>query len=306
MEKKIKVLMVDDEEQFRKTTAKILEKKGYETTMAASGEEAIALLKETEPDVVVLDLKMPGIDGHKALNEIKKIRPETQVIMLTGHGGLDSAQASLELGATDYLTKPCDIDLMAAKINSAYAAVAHKGDPKAEKRARDIMIHVKNYTTLTEDRTVKEAIAQLRKTFEGLVASNRVMETGHRSILVFNADHTSLMGILSIQDLIRVVRPAYLYAPKPSTADSMQYSTLFWSGLFTIQMRLIADKKIGEVMSPRPPAVDENTNLMELVDRMYTTGIRRLVVTDANERVVGVVREQEIFFEMADILFRRK
>jgi DNA-binding response OmpR family regulator len=253
MERKIKVLMVDDEEQFRKTTAKILEKKGYETTMAGSGEEAIAVLKKKEQDVVILDLKMPGIDGHMALNEIKKIRPETQVIMLTGHGGLDSAKASLKLGATDYLTKPCDIDLMAAKINSAYAAALHKGDPKAEKRARDIMIHVKNYTTLTEDRTVKEAIDQLMESFEGLIASNRVMETGHRSILVFDKGHTRLLGMLSIQDLIRAVRPAYLYAPKPSTADSMQYSTLFWSGLFTIQIKMLADKKVGEVMSPKPP-----------------------------------------------------
>lgn len=306
MTKKIKVLMVDDEEQFRKTTAKILDKKGYETTMAGSGEEAVELLKKQAQDVVILDIKMPGMDGHEALSEIRKIRPDAQVIMLTGHGGEASAKESLKRGAFDYLNKPCDIDLMAAKINSAYAAVVHEGDPRAEKRARDIMIHVDDYTTLTEDKTVKEAIEQLMKSFEGLAASNRIMETGHRSILVFDKKNKELVGILSIQDLMRGVRPAYLYAAKPSTADSMQYSTMFWSGLFTIQMKTLANKKIGEVMSESPPTVNESTNLMELADMMYTQGIRRAVVMDSDKNVLGVVREQELFFEMADIVTKAK
>ena len=298
--------MVDDEERYRKVTAKILEKKGYETTIAGSGEEAIDILKQQDQDVVILDIKMPGMDGHRALHEIKKIRPKVQVIMLTGHGGLDSAQASMELGAADYLTKPCDIDVMAAKINSAYAAAFYKGDTKGEKRVRDIMIPVKSYTTITEDKTVKEAIAHLMKSFEGLVASKRVMETGHRSMLVFDRHNKALLGIMCINDLIKAVRPAYLYAPKPSTADSMQYSTMFWSGLFTIQTKQLANKKIKDVMSESPPTVDENANLMELADLMYTKGIRRAVVIDSSQNVVGVVREQELFFEMSDILLKRK
>ena len=74
MEKKISVLMVDDEEQFRETTAKILGRKGFEVTMAATGEEAIDLLKKMARDVVVLDMKMPGMDGKEALAAIKKIQ----------------------------------------------------------------------------------------------------------------------------------------------------------------------------------------------------------------------------------------
>lgn len=71
---KIKVLMVDDEEKFRSTTKKILQRKGFETLLAASGEEAIDKLDE-HPDVVILDVKMPGMDGHQALEEIKKLLP---------------------------------------------------------------------------------------------------------------------------------------------------------------------------------------------------------------------------------------
>jgi len=299
-EEKISVLMVDDEEQFRETTSKILSRKGFDVSMAGTGEEAINLLIEKSRDVVILDIKMPGIDGHAALSEIRKIRPETSVIMLTGHGGKDSAKESLKLGAYDYLSKPCDIDLLAAKIQDAYKST-HKGGIKREKKARDIMIHIDDYTTITEDKTVKEAIQQLMKSFEGFISTSRVMETGHRSILVFN-EKQELTGILSIKDLIGAARPAYLSAPKPSTADSMQYSTMFWSGLFTNQVKALGNKKVKEVMRAEIlPSVNEDTNLMEVANLMYSQGIRRLVITSKG-KAIGVVREQEIFFEMANII----
>ena len=144
MAKKIKVLMVDDEAQFRATTSRILIKKGFQTTIAASGEEAIDILKKFPQDIVILDIMMPGMDGHKALSEIKALAPETQVIMLTGHGGLDSAKASLTQGAYDYLTKPCDIDLLASKITSAYET-AHE---KRSKGREDCRRHHDSYCGL--------------------------------------------------------------------------------------------------------------------------------------------------------------
>lgn len=299
MAKEIKVLMVDDEEQFRATTSKILSKKGFATTIAGSGEEAIELLQQKIPDVVILDIKMPGMDGHDTLTQIKKIQPDVQVIMLTGHGDETSAMESLERGAFDYLTKPCDIDLMASKINDAYTAARH-GMEKEEKKARDIMIHVSDYTRINVDNTVREAIQALIRSFEGLEYSSRIMQTGHRSVLVF--DHNDhLAGILSIQDLIAAIRPAYLSAPKPSMADSMQYSAMFWSGLFTTQVKAMADKSVAELMSDDIISVDEDTNLMEIADLMYRESIRRIIVTSQG-RTIGVVREQELFFEIANII----
>lgn len=301
MSKKIRVLMVDDEAKFRETTSKILKKRGFDTIMAGSGEEAVELLHQHPADVVVLDIKMPGMDGHEALGRIKEIGPRTQVIMLTGHGDVDSAKASLEKGAFDYLSKPCDIDLLASKINDAFRAAHDAAEWAAEKKARDIMIHIDDYTTIRGDQTVREAIEHLLRSFEGLAASSSVMETGHRSILVFDRDG-ELEGILSIQDLIGAARPAYLSAPKPSMADAMQYSAMFWTGLFTSQVNRLAGTRVAEIMSESPPSVDENANLMELADLMYSRNIRRLVVTDAGGRVIGVVREQELFFEMANII----
>jgi CheY-like chemotaxis protein len=299
MAHKINVLMVDDEAQFRATTSKILTKKGYETTIAGSGEEAIEILRERPQDVVVLDIKMPGMDGHEALARIKEMRPETQVIMLTGHGATVSAKSSLEKGAFDYLNKPCDIDLLALKINDAYKA-AHKDWEAEEKRAGDIMIRIEDYTTIRLDQTVQEAIQALMRSFEGLISSSRVMETGHRSLLVLD-DRGDVVGILSILDLIEAVRPAYLSAAKPSMADSVQYSRMFWTGLFTNQVKTLADKKVEDIMSGSPPSLDEDTNLMELADFMYSEQVRRVLITRRG-KPVGVVREQEIFFEIADLI----
>lgn len=290
---KIKVLIVDDEEQFCKTISKILGKRGYEISTAGTGEEALDILKQKSRDVVILDLNMPGMDGHKTLNEIIKIRPETKVIMLTGHGGEESARISSELGAYDYLTKPCDIDLMSSKI---HRAVAHKGEVKKEKLAGEIMIRIDDYSSVTEDKTVREAIEKLMSSFESSGSG------GHLSILVFDKDHRELTGILSIQDLIRAIRPAYLSAPKPSIADSVRYSALFWTGLFTAQTQSLAKKKIGEIISSEaPPMADESTGLMELANLMFTQGTRRVVII-AEGKIAGVVREQELFFEMAKLI----
>lgn len=304
MAKKIRVLMVDDEAKFRETTSRILTKRGFETTMAGTGEEALDILRDRPADVVVLDIRMPGMDGHEALRRIRELRPEAAVIMLTGHGDEASAQTALEAGAFDYLNKPCDIDLLASKIQHARDAAGLDAADAPEKTAGDIMIRIEDYTTIQEDRTVAEAIEQLQRSFEGLIQSGSVMETGHRSILVFDAGG-ELTGILGIQDLIREVRPAYLSAPKPSMADAMQYSAMFWSGLFTAQTRSLGNRKVKTVMSASPPALDANSNLMEVADFMYGRGLRRVVVTEKG-RVVGVVREQELFFEMALILLKRR
>ncbi len=302
MAEKIRVLMVDDEEQFRSTTAKILSRRGYETSMAASGEEAIAILKKSDQDVVVLDIKMPGMDGHQALVEIKKIKPDLPVIMLTGHGAEESARDSLKKGAFDYLAKPCDIDLLAARIKEAMAVKGHVG-PREEKTAVEIMIPLDEYTTIDAESTVRESILALKKSFEGAMATGKVMETGHRSIVVFDKKG-AVVGILSIIDLIRGLQPAYLSFPKPSTADSLQYSPVFWRGLFTVQAKDIADRKIKDLMSEPARTIDFHTNLMEIANFMVTKQIRRVVVTHQG-KPIGVVREQELFFELAAIILKQ-
>jgi DNA-binding NtrC family response regulator len=115
-----RILIVDDEERFRTTLGKRLTERDLDVETVGSGEEAIKIIKEKLFDVVVLDVKMPGMDGIETLAEIKKVNPNIEVVMLTGHASVDSAVDGMRLGAYDYLMKPCEIDILMEKINGAY------------------------------------------------------------------------------------------------------------------------------------------------------------------------------------------
>jgi DNA-binding NtrC family response regulator len=118
----LRVLLVDDERDFLETLMKRLRKRNLEVSGANSGEEALRVLRETPMDVVVLDVRMPGIDGIQVLREIKTINPLIQVIMLTGHASVEVAVEGMELGAFDYLMKPANLDELLYKIQDAYKA----------------------------------------------------------------------------------------------------------------------------------------------------------------------------------------
>jgi DNA-binding NtrC family response regulator len=115
-----KVLLVDDEVVFTTNMSKLLNNRGYRVTPANSGDAAIQALEKESFDVVVLDLKMPGMDGLTTLKEIKKLGLFTETLILTGHGSIDSALEAIKLGAYDYLTKPCEIDELVNKIEGAW------------------------------------------------------------------------------------------------------------------------------------------------------------------------------------------
>ncbi|MCB9494013.1 MAG: response regulator [Desulfobacteraceae bacterium] len=296
---KIRVLMVDDEARFRETTSKLLKKKGFEVTMAQSGEEALDIVRKHPQDVVILDIKMGGMDGHEALLKIKNIDSEIRVIMLTGHGSADSAEKALKDKAFDYLNKPCDIDILSIKIREAYAERYHL-DKKKEKKAYDVMTFIENYSSVSMYSTVKEAVSILMESFKPSLTGEAFIESGHRSIIVMDEGNEPI-GLLTIYDLLHAIRPAYLSAPKPSMADSVQYSSMFWDGLFTIQTKSIAGKQVYELMSETPPAIDRNANLMEVADLIFTSGRRRVLVKDRG-KVIGIVREQDIFFAMVNII----
>jgi DNA-binding NtrC family response regulator len=120
------VLLVDDEVEFLETLVKRLKKRKLNPQGVTSGEEALRVLGETPVDVVVLDVKMPGMDGIDALRAIKSSYPLVEVIMLTGHANLEVAVAGMELGAFDYLMKPMDIDELLYKLQDAYKKKAIK------------------------------------------------------------------------------------------------------------------------------------------------------------------------------------
>jgi len=118
----LSVLLVDDEEAFVEALARRLGKRGYRVTTATSGPRALEVLDQggaTRTDVVILDVKMPGMDGLEALAAIKERHPLVEVIMLTGHATVESAIEGMKRGAFDYLMKPCEMETLTAKLSQA-------------------------------------------------------------------------------------------------------------------------------------------------------------------------------------------
>lgn len=116
------VLLVDDEVPFVEAMTRRLTRRELVVSAAFSGVEALeALDSRKDTDVVILDVKMPGMSGIETLREIKKVRPLVEVILLTGHATVDSAIEGMRLGAFDYLMKPCDINQLLAKVQEAKA-----------------------------------------------------------------------------------------------------------------------------------------------------------------------------------------
>ena len=135
----VKILLVDDEIPFVETITKRLIKRNFDVLTAFSGNEAIKQLKEhMTVEVVLLDVKMPGMNGIETLGEIKKLYPILEVIMLTGHATVESAIEGMKLGAFDYLMKPCDINQLVSKVEEAAAKKRMHEDKIIEARVKEI------------------------------------------------------------------------------------------------------------------------------------------------------------------------
>jgi len=132
---KIKVLLVDDEREFVEALAERLAIRDFEILKAFDGDEALGKIADTDVDVVVLDVQMPGKDGLATLREIKKAKPLVEVIMLTGHATVPSAIEGLQSGAYDFLMKPTETKDLVSKI-----ALAYKRKAEQEERIRQAQI----------------------------------------------------------------------------------------------------------------------------------------------------------------------
>ena len=116
----LKVLIADDEVEFASTIVARLKLRKFAASMANSGKAALAAIEQECPDVLLLDLKMPDLDGLEVLASLKEKYPNLAVIILTGHGSFEAGRKGMELGAFDYIMKPVDINLLMTKIEDAF------------------------------------------------------------------------------------------------------------------------------------------------------------------------------------------
>ncbi len=118
----VRVMLIDDEVEFLESMQRVLKRRNLEVSVADSGKKGLALLRETLVDVVVLDLKMPGMDGLEVLRRIKSEFPSVEVIILTGHPSVETALEVINLGANEYLKKPPEIGELVTTIHKLYQA----------------------------------------------------------------------------------------------------------------------------------------------------------------------------------------
>ena len=133
------VLLVDDEVPFVETMTKRLNKRDLQVSTAFSGAEALEKLgKDSRVEVVILDVKMPGMDGIETLREIKRRHPLVEVVMLTGHATVETAIEGMKLGAFDYLMKPCDMGVLISKVGGAASRRREQENKIVEARIKEI------------------------------------------------------------------------------------------------------------------------------------------------------------------------
>ena len=135
----IRLLLVDDEEEFVQSLSERLKMRDIDVTTAMSGEDAIEKVKGGTFDIAILDVAMPGMDGIETLREIKRIKPLTEVIMLTGQATVESAIEGMKLGALDFLMKPCDIEELMTKINNAHEKRTEQEERIRAAKVREII-----------------------------------------------------------------------------------------------------------------------------------------------------------------------
>jgi len=157
------ILLVDDEEGIRKVLGISLEDAGYVVHVAASGEEALRIFSKEHPAIVLTDVKMPGMDGIELLQKIKQERPDTEVIMITGHGDMDLAIKSLKYEAVDFITKPINDDALEIALNRARERITVR---------RQLREYTNNLEQLVHDKTKElieaEKLAAVGQTVAGL------------------------------------------------------------------------------------------------------------------------------------------
>ena len=305
------IMLVDDEVPFVEITAKRLGERSFEIITAFSAEDCLEKLKKNPKlDVIVLDIQMPGMNGIEALKEIKTISPLTEVILLTGHGTIESAINGMKLGAYDFLKKPCDIEELTSKVTAATKKrKAHRDKMDAWRSFRKastikgLMVPLTEYATVFEGANILEAIDALEKSQKAF-DQNRYR---HRAVLVLN-DENYVVGKLSQHDIIQALEPEYKeskqrkkgalsnfgFSSKFIESVSMQYS--MWDKPLQNLYKKAFEQKVKTFMYKPTEGeyIKVSATMNEAIHQLIVGKHHSLLVTNGSD-IVGVVRLTDVF-----------
>lgn len=273
---KIRIMLVDDEQQFVVNLGRILQGRDFAVTTAFDGLEALEKMRGgTGFDVVVLDVRMPGMDGMAVLKAIKKLSPQTEVIMLTGHATLNSGIQAIREGAFDYLIKPCDIEDLVTKIREAFDVETIKRLPVLwpRNKVEDLICHT--FKRLDPDARLADAM-EVFKRENGARASER-------AYILDSEDR--LLGFITRRDLIEAAR------------ETCPEFSLTWSALHENPHWLPPSKRLRELMHTRILHCHPDQLLSDVAHQMIINKFRTMPVIDQG-KVVGIIRLQDIFLHL--------
>ncbi len=273
--KKIRVLLVDDEEDFRKSFSQALNRRGFDTTAVAGGAEALESIQKERPDIVILDLNMPGMSGTVTLKIIRDMEQQLPVIILTGHGNMMNAMSSITLKVSDFMQKPVDIEQLSKRIRTLLEQESKR--PLRERRIAEVMVSPSQYSKLYVDESIITAAKTLKEAVKRQI----------RSALVYDRKE-NFLGLIRFIDLLKLVLPQFL--------KGTPYTT-FFSGMFLAQIKVVGNRNIQETMEENI-YVDLYAPIMEAVHLMVNHHLINIPVMNKG-KLLGIIREHDIILEIA-------
>ena len=280
----VELLLVDSEVEFREAAARALHGRGFRVAQADGSEQALALIHDSPPQAVVLDV---GKDGTSSLSVLAKIRaadPRVPVIMLTDEGETDLAMCSIELGAVDILHKPADIDHLSSRIRSL---IANGSAAPREKSIAHLMVPASAYQRVYDDESVQRVIQVLTRSLFYAVPG-KLTRQGHRSVLVYSRDD-SFLGCIRLNDILDLLIP-------PSLKEAY---TPFEAGMFLARCKLLGTITAGEILGEQR-FVDIEAPLMEAVQLMVVDSLINIPVLKQGE-LVGVLTDRNLLLEICNL-----
>jgi len=287
----IRLLLVDDEEDFRLASSKALARKGFAVTEAESGEKALEILSHRPPDVMVLDLCMPGMGGIATLEKSRKIIPDLPVIILTGHGRFEDALAGIRMEIVDFIQKPVDMSELGNRIRRLLGK-SRRHIP-AEKSIAELMVPASAYLRFYIDQTVQEIVAAISALLFKPVSEKEVIKRGRRAVLVFDRQER-FAGLIRLENILSLMVPARL-----KDAPYSSYAT----GMFLAQAKMIGKETAAELIGEHF-SVEIDTPLMEALNLMVIERLTNVGITK-NGELVGILRDEDIFKEISDSIVGR-
>ncbi len=262
-----RVLLVDDEERFVAQLGVLLEKRNFQVVTAGDGRQALALIDTQAFDAVVMDIRMPIVDGMAALGHIQAKKPAPAVIMLTGHATLETGIEAIRRGAFDYLMKPCSIEDLAAKLNLACTVGRIQRRPILWPRSLAGELILNAFRRIEETDPLIAAFS---------IFNHRLPRMAGETLFIVDT-HDRLAGHLSKQDIV-------------DCAGRLKgHKTITWTEL-SANPQWLPDLTVAEVMHPDTVSVEPATPLKRAAELMMKRGIRTLPVTGEDRQVLGVIR----------------